>query len=509
MFSRGSFLGVLLAVFSLPVWAINTYVTVADGNVEALKSWLADAQSRRNETRVIRLGGTFRFGPDDALPEVSTDVSLFADQGPAHFVGVEGGPVNLITVTRNGSLRMTNVSFENFHPIVTDGSANAGLLVNNGSLELSGIQFTDNFAALSSAGCCRAFKPLVLNTRTGNLRLAQVSMINSGVQFARFQDGDAPGAFLTNRGDASVLVTQVYLADPRVEPPFLNSGDIRFRNVTFMARTIRQEPRQDWITSSGSFRVSNSIVDGFAADWCDAVFSAGYNLVDNPQCGIRAAQDIVGQPTGLRWRPVNADWLRADDQILTHALVPIAGSAAIDSANDEWCPEFSLPDYNSFSSRPRAIDGNGDGLVRCDRGAFEIGRNTLASGGINGLYFNPDADGHYVYVADTATNTMVMWTTFDSRGKQAWIFGIAEKPAAGRSLVATAYLNRDGRVSLAGDFDSASSEHWGYLEFELTDCNQGTFGFRSELDEFGSGEFDIQRLAFLRQLDCEHLLGGN
>lgn len=188
--------------------------------------------------------------------------------------------------------------------------------------------------------------------------------------------------------------------------------------------------------------------------------------------------------------------------------MPIAGSAAIDSANDEWCPELSLPDFNSFAEGSRAIDGNDDSVLRCDRGAIEISRNVLASGGVNGLYYNPDADGHYVYVADTANNTMVMWTTFDSRGKQAWIFGIADKPVAGRSLIAEAYINRDGRVSTSGQFDPATSEHWGYLEFELTDCNQGSFGFRSDLEEFGSGEFEIQRLAHIRQLDCEQPMGG-
>ncbi|HKJ15945.1 MAG TPA: hypothetical protein VJ984_01175, partial [Xanthomonadales bacterium] len=188
--------GLIIVVLSAPAWAINTYVTIPDGNLESLKAELESAQSNNSGTRIIRMGGTFLIGSDDVLPVVTTDVALFADQAPAYFIGEDGGPVNLIRVAGSGTLRITNVSFEGFHPIVTDGSAGAGLLVNQGTMELSELQFVDNTAAVRciTAGC-DATKPLVLNTATGNLRMAQVSMVNSGVLFHRFLTGNVPGSF--------------------------------------------------------------------------------------------------------------------------------------------------------------------------------------------------------------------------------------------------------------------------------------------------------------------------
>jgi hypothetical protein len=273
-------------------------------------------------------------------------------------------------------------------------------------------------------------------------------------------------------------------------------------NVTLQNGDLAHQFQKDWITSPGRLQVANSIIAGFGASWCDGVISAGYNLVDNPACVISARKDIVGKAAGLRWQPVQADWTYDGQQILTHALVPLAASPAVDSANGNWCPGESLETNYFFDLSDRSFDGDGDGIKACDRGAFELHERRLEPGGINGLYYNPDADGHYVYVSDTKFNPMVMWTTFDAQGQQAWIFGIAERPVAGRSLIADAYINRDGRVSLTGKIDPATAEHWGRLELELQDCNSGTLAFFSDLPEFGSGQFDLTRLAHVKRLNC-------
>lgn len=487
------------------VSANTVYFSVPDGNVEVLKHRLQDAQSRPNETVVLLLDGIFRFGPQDALPEVRTDVSVRGDAAPAYFFGVDGGPANLLRITRPGSLRLTNISFEDFDPRVGGDGEQAGLVVNSGLLNLAESQFQDNSAELECASSgCDAYKPLILNTTSGDFRAAQVSIVDSGVTVPEFHAGAAAGAVLTNRGSARMIVTQLFLQKPGYAPSFLNSGEIQFRNVTLKTETSRGAMPGEWIESSGSLRISNSIIDGFASEWCSNATSSGFNLVDNPQCQISGREDIVGKSAGLRWRPVTASWQHwTQKQILSHALVPIAASPAVDSANDDWCPENSLESFNSFRPDSRTLDGDGDGIYRCDRGAFEIPLGSVDNGGINGLYYNPDADGHYVYVADTKFNTMVMWTTFDSRGKQAWIFGIADKAVAGRALIADAYINRDGRVSLSGQFDPATSEHWGRLEVELDDCDEGNFAFYSDVSGFGSGEFQIQRLAHVKRLGCQ------
>jgi len=133
----------------------------------------------------------------------------------------------------------------------------------------------------------------------------------------------------------------------------------------------------------------------------------------------------------------------------------------------------------------------------------------LSEGGINGLYYDPDADGHYVYVLETDYTTLVVWTTFDADGNQAWVYGTGELEN-GSSLIANTYINRNGRVSLDGVIDPAQDEHWGWLRIDMTSCGDGVVSFHSDLPEFGSedlpefgsGQFPIERLAFAKQIGC-------
>lgn len=483
-----------------PGFAQSHFTRVPDGNIEALRAALVDAHSRPAVRNVILLGGTFRFGPDDNLPEVQTLVYLYADRKPAHFIGIDGGPATLIRVASQGSLEITNVEFSGFHAGPGGGSGDRGVLLNDGTLILRKVQILDDSG---TSGCgqnsCSDDNPLVLNRAAGNFIASQVSVIDGGGEGNASPGAD--GTVLTNLGTARLQNLQLYFTRPGFATPFLNSGQMWLTNATLKSENTGNPFDAEWIISPGRLQVANSIISGFASAWCDTVISAGFNLVDNTACGIASREDLVGVPTGLRWRPVQANWLHRDEQILTHALVPIAASPAVDSANDAWCPPVSL-EVEQTHNTTRTLDGDNDGTVRCDRGAYEIPRAFIDTGGINGLYFNPDADGHYIYIADTRYNTLVMWTTFDASGKQAWIYGIADKAVAGRSLIADAYINRDGRVSLAGQFDPATSEHWGHLEVDLTDCDEGDFLFSSDLPGFGSGEFQIQRLAYVKRLGC-------
>ena len=102
---------------------------------------------------------------------------------------------------------------------------------------------------------------------------------------------------------------------------------------------------------------------------------------------MRGADHLVGMPAGLIWRRNSAEGDQFD-------LVPSAASSAVDSADAAWCPEGH-----------EIRDGDGDGLATCDRGARELEPTRLAEGGINGFYFNPDEDGHYVYVQQTDFTT--------------------------------------------------------------------------------------------------------
>jgi hypothetical protein len=126
---------------------------------------------------------------------------------------------------------------------------------------------------------------------------------------------------------------------------------------------------------------------------------------------------------------------------------------------------------------------------------------SLSPGGINGFYYNPGADGHYVYVLETDFTTLVVWNTFNTNGGQAWIFGTG-KLENGKAVVTDAYVNRSDGYSTDGSLKGLEVVPWGTLEVEMTSCWDGTVVYQSDLPEFGSGQFPIRRLAFAKQIGC-------
>ena len=112
-----------------------------------------------------------------------------------------------------------------------------------------------------------------------------------------------------------------------------------------------------------------------------------------------------------------------------------------------------------------------------------------------------EADGHYLYVLETDFTTLVVWTTFDADGNQAWVYGTGEL-IDGRSVIADTYINRNGGYSIDGEIVESESERWGRLEVDMTSCTAGLVAFYSDLPKFGRGQFPIERLAYVKQLGC-------
>lgn len=127
--------------------------------------------------------------------------------------------------------------------------------------------------------------------------------------------------------------------------------------------------------------------------------------------------------------------------------------------------------------------------------------SSLAEGGINGLYYSPEADGHYVYILETDFTTLIVWTTFDAEGNQVWVYGTGELEN-GKSVMVETYINRNEGHSPEGEFTPSEAEHWGWMDVDMSSCLEGTFTFQSDFPEFGSGQFPIKRLGFVKQLGC-------
>ncbi len=127
----------------------------------------------------------------------------------------------------------------------------------------------------------------------------------------------------------------------------------------------------------------------------------------------------------------------------------------------------------------------------------------LPEGGINGLYFNPDSDGHYVNVMQFNGGTLILWNTFDPNGAQVMIYAVGElNEDRSAVLDAPAWTNVGGRVGLDGTVEAAEVEHWGTLSIQMDDCKTGTLQFNSDRSDYGSGALPLKRLVRIKQIGC-------
>lgn len=94
-----------------------------------------------------------------------------------------------------------------------------------------------------------------------------------------------------------------------------------------------------------------------------AITSLGNNLIDDASCGFAADGDMFG--VDPRLGPLSL----GRGPTATNALT--AGSPAIDTGYDAACGLYDQTKTTDPTSKKRMSDGNGDGIARCDIGAYE------------------------------------------------------------------------------------------------------------------------------------------
>lgn len=238
------------------------------------------------------------------------------------------------------------------------------------------------------------------------------------------------------------------------------------------------------VNNEGHLQLVNSFVSGFQVDCISHGESdlVGTNFSSDATCGPPASLVL--------------ETLR---EVGTLAQIPLgAGSQAIDTAAQPYCPDTD----SAGTSRPQ--DGNHDGIASCDVGAFEVttDSNDFRMAGMNGLFFDAATDGHYVTIERTTANkALVIWNTFDERGQQAWVYGVG--PIVGATIVVDAYINVGGKLLQGiGPPLGQEAQAWGKMKVTISNCMKGVFSYESSFPNFHSGQFDLDRLAFVHALGC-------
>jgi hypothetical protein len=156
---------------------------------------------------------------------------------------------------------------------------------------------------------------------------------------------------------------------------WFNSGTNTIANVTIAGNTATGPSGGGGVLGSAHPSVRNSIVAGNTAttgpDCGGGMTSAGYNLLgDGTGCSVTA---VTGDQVGTGAAPIDpllAALAGNGGPTQTRALQ--TGSPAIDAGNPTGCTDLSnAPLVVDQRGALRPTDGDGNGGMRCDAGAFE------------------------------------------------------------------------------------------------------------------------------------------
>jgi CSLREA domain-containing protein len=298
------------------------------------------------------------------------DVTILRSTVNGNQAAIDGGVINRGTLSmRNSTISRNQASF-----------LGAGGLANNGTATLTSSTISENVTNGRGGGIANFAQITIINTTiSGNTATALPGEFGGGGIYT--ECGALTMTNSTVSGNHSGLDGGGILADD--EPGCLLPGSTLLNNVTITQNIADSDGNGSGdggglSNRQSTVRAGNTIIAGNvdrgdeAPDCRGDLTSQGYNLIQDPAGCI-----ITGDPTGnqLGMDPQLGALQKNGGPTFTHALLP--GSPAIDAGNP--APPGSggtacrATDQRRIS-RPQ--DGNGDGLARCDIGAYERFRST-------------------------------------------------------------------------------------------------------------------------------------
>lgn len=396
---------------------------------------------------------------------------------------IEGNGANLIPsatieepiihVSQGSRLEIKDIFFSGFIRNRPDEDAKKfGMIDNEGHMILERVTLANN---PSCVGCPYEF-PLIHNRN--HMQMNNVTL---------FENSAKNVAALENRGNLRIT----------------NSTFSRNRYLSYYCSLVpcvllgqgtSISTSEDSSTSFGNVLLNDESVMAHLPSGClikGEVMDLGGNVFTDPNCSQTPD-----------FRP--SDSAHLGSFAYHGGLVPTVGlepnSVAIDAGLDRNCTATDA----RFATRP--VSGFIHSRPRCDAGSFEygggFGNSDLAAGGMNGMWFNFDADGHYLHIMRVSPDRIhVTWTAFNHKADQIWIYSVAESVGS-KTLSATAYININGQLIPGSSPSGSHVEEWGEIEIEFENCMKGIFKYRANDPNFGSGEFQIDRLAFVEGGGC-------
>ena len=446
--------------------ALGAVVRVADGDCAALSAAAASAPGTEPSLIVLANKGQY-----DACRLIVSGAIVIDGAGStialSSITPLLPSPPTQIYVQQSASLTLRNINL-GAQPAVAGHAANAEVAAVPSSRQPSISAFVQS--------------PRIDNL--GNLVLDSVTL--SGFVLGT-NSGFIDRAMMTNEG--SLVLRNVSFVNNVLNglSMLVSSGPVTIVHSTFVNNASAPGGLLN-ASPNGTISIANSLFSNNNGGACVAgakITSLGGNVVSDGSCGFNQPGDRVVADVGLGTFGDNG------------------GLVATSALNGS-----SVAVRNGVAANCEAADARG--TVRnvsarggCDSGAYEFGggRGLLSEGGMSGFFYDASADGHYVTVQRLDWgSTLVIWNTFDKNGQAAWIYAIGE--VSGNHIHAQGAQNLGGMLQPGGAPTGSHGVVWGEIDIDLQNCFGGTFHYNSSLPNFGSGQFPLNRLAFLGDLDC-------
>ena len=275
----------------------------------------------------------------------------------------------------SGTLSLNNTG------VIGNASKTAAAIINDGTMVLNNSVVSgntgDNFGTIWNNG------PLTLNDSTVsdntatnvtggilNLDDATLTINNSTISGNSSPNGNG-GGINNNNLSARLIMTNSTVSgnSSRSGGGIANFGDATIRSSTITGNIATDNAGGLNVIGAATADIANTIIAGNAA-------SSSFDCAGSP---ISLGHNLIGNDTGCGFTPTTGDLLNinpklgllADNGGLTKTHALLKSSPAIDAGDDSRAP---TSDQRGIA-RPQ--DGDGNGVLRSDIGAFELERPTL------------------------------------------------------------------------------------------------------------------------------------